>query len=93
VPLEQALLEILVCPIDKGELLYFQDEDLLYNPRLRRRYWVRNGVPEMLVRAADEIGDADHAWLLSRAEDGAVIRTLHDPYPDGWDGGMDGPGP
>ena len=36
--LEDALLEILVCPIDKRGLLYFADDAALYNPRLRRLY-------------------------------------------------------
>ena len=34
--LDPLLLEVLACPEDKGPLLYFADEDLLYNPRLRR---------------------------------------------------------
>ena len=34
--LEDALLDILVCPIDKRGLLYFADDAVLYNPRLRR---------------------------------------------------------
>ena len=32
--LDPKLLEILACPDDKGPLLYFADEDTLYNPRL-----------------------------------------------------------
>ena len=32
--LDSKLLEILACPEDKGPLLYFADEDTLYNPRL-----------------------------------------------------------
>ena len=34
--LDPQLLEILACPEDKGPLLYFEDEDALYNPRLKR---------------------------------------------------------
>ena len=33
--LDPRLLEILACPEDKGPLLYFADEDSLYNPRLQ----------------------------------------------------------
>ncbi len=36
--LDPMLLEILACPDDKGPLYYFEAEDSLYNPRLRRRY-------------------------------------------------------
>ena len=35
-PIERPLLDILACPIDKQGLLYFEDEAILYNPRLRR---------------------------------------------------------
>ncbi|MEZ5165621.1 MAG: Trm112 family protein [Acidimicrobiales bacterium] len=30
--LDARLLEILACPVDKGPLLYFEDESALYNP-------------------------------------------------------------
>ena len=50
--LDPKLLEILACPEDKGPLLWFPDEDALYNPRLRRCYAVRNGIPVMLVDEA-----------------------------------------
>ena len=46
--LDPQLLEILACPVDKGPLFYFADEDVLYNPRLRRRYDVRDDIPIML---------------------------------------------
>ena len=36
--LDSKLLEILACPDDKGPLLYFEDENCLFNPRLKRRY-------------------------------------------------------
>ena len=36
--LDPLLIEVLACPEDKGPLWYFEDEDKLYNPRLRRVY-------------------------------------------------------
>ena len=42
--LDPKLLEILACPEDKGPLLYFEDEAILYNPRLKRSYEVRDGI-------------------------------------------------
>jgi len=45
---DRRLLEILACPEDKGPLLYFADEDTLYNPRLKRRYAIREDIPIML---------------------------------------------
>ena len=64
--LDAALLEILACPEDKGPLYYIEDEDLLYNPRLRRIYEIRDGIPVMLVDEARAADDAEHARLQAR---------------------------
>ncbi len=56
--LDPQLLEILACPEDKGPLLYLEDEDALYNPRLRRRYDVRDDIPVMLIEEAEKPGTA-----------------------------------
>lgn len=74
--LEEALLEILVCPVDKGSLIYFSEEMMLYNPRLRRRYEITNGVPMMLAQLAKTIGDDEHFRLLELARTGRGVWTL-----------------
>jgi uncharacterized protein YbaR (Trm112 family) len=51
--LDPKLLEILACPEDKGPLLYFADESALYNPRLKRRYEVKDDIPIMLIDEAE----------------------------------------
>jgi uncharacterized protein YbaR (Trm112 family) len=61
------LLEILACPEDKGPLLYFADEDALYNPRLHRIYRVQEGIPVMLVDEAEAVDAAEHDRLLAKA--------------------------
>ena len=66
--LDPMLLEILACPEDKGPLLYFTDEDALYNPRLRRRYGIRDGIPVMLIDEAETVSDAEHERLTAKAE-------------------------
>ena len=48
------LLEILACPEDKGPLYYLRDEDSLYNPRLHRRYAIRDDIPIMLIDEAEK---------------------------------------
>ena len=58
--LDPKLLEILACPEDKGPLLYFEDESSLYNPRLHRRYEVRDDIPIMLIDEAVVVDDAEH---------------------------------
>jgi uncharacterized protein YbaR (Trm112 family) len=65
--LDPQLLEILACPEDKGPLLYLESEDALYNPRLHRRYEVRDGIPIMLIDEAETVDDAEHARLLGKA--------------------------
>ncbi len=74
--LDSRLLEILACPDDRGPLLYFVDEDSLYNPRTRRRYAVRDGIPIMLVDEAELVDDAEHARLLAKAEADGVRPTF-----------------
>lgn len=62
--LDPALLEILACPEDKGPLYYLEDDNLLYNPRLRRRYDVRDGIPVMLIDESTTVDDAEHDRLM-----------------------------
>lgn len=65
--LDPQLLEILACPDDRGPLLYFADEDALYNPRLHRRYEVRNDIPVMLIDESVIVDDAEHERLVAKA--------------------------
>lgn len=74
--LDPLLLEILACPEDKGPLLYFADEQRLYNPRLRRSYAVRDDIPVMLVDEATTVDDNEHQRLLAKAEAEGVPTTL-----------------
>ena len=54
-PLDPQLLDILACPEDKGPLLYFESEDALYNPRLKRKYAIKDDIPIMLIDEATRI--------------------------------------
>jgi uncharacterized protein YbaR (Trm112 family) len=64
--LDAQLLEILACPEDKGPLLYFEDEQSLYNPRLRKRYRIQDDIPIMLIDEAESVDDAEHERLLGK---------------------------
>jgi uncharacterized protein len=70
--LEPALLDILVCPIDKRGLLYFADDAILYNPRLRRLYRVENDIPLLLPARAVPVPDEEHDRLMKCARRGEV---------------------
>jgi uncharacterized protein YbaR (Trm112 family) len=74
--LDPALLEILACPEDKGPLLYFADEQALYNPRLKRRYVVRDDIPIMLIDEAETVSDAEDERLLAKAAAEGVTPTF-----------------
>ena len=74
--LDQQLLDILACPEDKGPLLYFADEEALYNPRLKRRYAIRDDIPIMLIDEAETVDDAEHDRLTKKAESDGIQPTF-----------------
>jgi uncharacterized protein YbaR (Trm112 family) len=63
--LDDSLLSILVCPDDRGPLLLVDDE-LLYNPRLRRAYRIEDGIPVLLIDEARDVDEAEHARLMAK---------------------------
>ncbi len=78
-PLDPLLIEMLACPEDKGPLLWFEDEDLLYNPRLHRAYRVVDSIPVMLIDESVAVDEAEHARLLAKADAGGVPETGKPP--------------
>ncbi|OBA73663.1 protein YcaR in KDO2-Lipid A biosynthesis cluster [Mycobacterium sp. 1554424.7] len=70
--LDDSLLDILVCPADRGPLLLISDEaELLYNPRLRRAYRIEDGIPVLLIDEARDVDDDEHERLMARARPAA----------------------
>ena len=74
--LDPQLLELLACPEDKGPLLYFADEQALYNPRLKRRYAVTDGIPVMLIEQAVSVDDDEDRRLVAKAEAEGIEPTF-----------------
>ncbi len=74
-PIERPLLDILACPIDKQGLLLFEDETILYNPRLRRIYRLADGCPVMLADRAEPATEDEHQRLMKRACHGEAVGT------------------
>ena len=66
--LDQRLLEVLACPEDKGPLWYFEDEEILYNPRLRRVFAIDSGIPVLLIDESKQVSDHEHQRLASKNE-------------------------
>ena len=81
--LDPKLLEILACPEDKGPLLYFEDEAALYNPRLKRRYPIRDDIPVMLIDEAETVGNEEHQRLESKAASEGINPTWDPAQPAG----------
>lgn len=66
--MDAELLDILVCPEDRGRLVYVPGE-CLYNARLRRAYPIVDGIPVLLIDEAVPVADdAEHERLLSAAQ-------------------------
>ena len=63
--LDDSLLNILVCPADRGPLMLV--DDVLYNPRLRRAYRIDDGIPVLLVDEARDVDDDEHTQITERA--------------------------
>ena len=74
-PLDQLLIDVLACPVDKGPLLWFEDEQLLYNPRLKKGYEVRDDIPVLLVEESRDVGDDEHERLVAKSREFGVPET------------------
>jgi uncharacterized protein YbaR (Trm112 family) len=74
--LDPQLLDILACPEDKGPLLYFESEDALYNPRLKRKYAIKDDIPIMLIDEAETVDDTEDQRLLAKAEAEGIKPTF-----------------
>lgn len=74
--LDPRLLEILACPEDHGPLYYLPSEGCLYNPRLKRRYEVRDDIPIMLIDEAVAVDDAEHDRLMALVETTGATPTF-----------------
>jgi uncharacterized protein YbaR (Trm112 family) len=70
--IDQDLLDILVCPADRGPLLLVRRSDgtgnqALYNPRLHRAYRIDDDIPVLLIDESDAVGDDEHALLMAQS--------------------------
>ncbi len=63
--MDAKLLELLVCPVTKGPLVYQLDTQELISRSARLAYPVRDGIPIMLENEAREIAEEEWARLGS----------------------------
>ena len=59
--LDAELLEILVCPNDRGDVDYHEDEQVIVCRTCGYRYPVRDGIPVMLIDEAEKPADVPGA--------------------------------
>lgn len=74
--LDPALLAILACPEDKGPLYYLDDEAVLFNPRLKRTYEIRDDIPVMLVEESTTLSDDDADALKATVAERGIAPTF-----------------
>lgn len=53
------LLEVLVCPVTQGALIYDRERGELISKSARLAYPIRDGVPLMLPEEARELGEGE----------------------------------
>lgn len=61
--MDKKLLDLLVCPVTKGPLIYDREKGELISKSARLAYPIRDGIPVMLEDEARELSDAEVASL------------------------------
>ncbi len=59
--MDPKLLDILVCPITKGTLVYDKEKQELISKSARLAYPIRDGIPVMLEEEARRLSEAELA--------------------------------
>lgn len=66
--MDSKLLELLVCPVTKGPLLYHRDQQELISRSARLAYPVRDGIPVLLEGEARTLSDEELERLPKRTQ-------------------------
>ena len=65
-PIDPALLDILVCPVSKAPLREIDGALVSTDPATRIRYRIDGTVPVMLVEEAEQLPEAEWKAVMSR---------------------------
>ena len=57
--MDAKLLELLVCPVSKGPLVYMRDEQELWCAESQLAYPIKDHIPMMLAEEARTLNDAE----------------------------------
>lgn len=61
--MDKKLLDLLVCPVTKGPLIFDRDKQELISKSARLAYPIRDGIPVMLEDEARELSEEEVARL------------------------------
>jgi uncharacterized protein YbaR (Trm112 family) len=61
--LDPKLLEILVCPLTKGQLRYDAEKQELISEKAKLAYPIREGIPIMLAEEARHLEEKNNSFL------------------------------
>ena len=61
--MDSKLLELLVCPVSKGALVYMRDHQELWCARSQLAYPIKDDIPMMVEEEARTLSDAEAASL------------------------------
>ena len=61
--MDKKLLDILVCPVTKGPLVYLKDQQELVSLSARLAYPIRDGIPVMLEDQARKLSQDEYEKL------------------------------
>jgi uncharacterized protein YbaR (Trm112 family) len=59
--IDPKLLEILVCPLTKGQLIYDRERQELISKKAGLAYPIRDGIPVMLAEEARTLSESERA--------------------------------
>mgnify|MGYP003327140199 FL=1 len=61
--MDSKLLELLVCPVSKGALVYMRDQQELWCAQSQLAYPIKDDIPMMVQEGARTLSDAEAASL------------------------------
>ena len=65
--IDKGLLDILVCPESKAPLVLVGDWLCSTDPKTRRRYPIRDGIPIMLIDESDTLSTEEFERIMAEA--------------------------
>lgn len=65
--IDSKLLELLVCPLTKGQLILDEEKNELISKSAALAYPIRDGIPIMLPSEARQLDDEERAALKAKA--------------------------